>query len=549
MWAGPPSMCISREALALPHISVPFTTIRLSARKRGRGGENCQRAEGGGRRTSGEGRRRSSTRPLAVSPSPSKTAPGRGGVYLPSFRKRAVSSSLTIMASSSPSSSPHRKLLHSLVYSAVQRCRMSESPCRLTVSLKRPAEPSPLRVSVSDTGVGSKLEEFLELDALAHETPVEKWGIDDEAIYRYQFNLQEEISSARFTKLATTYKNHATFSGTEVCLCLSNESGADDFISWLVDFIRKISVLRAGNLACELLIEQTGSAQTRTVCLPQDCDDASLSVTTSSIGRLVSGLKGYALSHGNTCDKCDTCSLNRDGLKTGTGAVSSLDRKKVKDLHVDVVIVIAHTASDLSCWMVNCSSTQVLNFEEFVPCPISQSSFDVLMNIDWQRYGFKLKGGFMDDEGNAVLEWDNATFALQEWQGSQQDRYLVRKALKSALSHLKEDHAGDFLSCHGQRVREYVPDLAQSIAGLIMSSNDAEFQGECITLLGLGSDQEISEGEVKSSIFDKMTRIIEMNDTKDSVEDSAPYLFECEKLDEDSELYEEDENEEMVFDF
>jgi cytochrome c oxidase subunit 5b len=32
----------------------------------------------------------------------------------------------------------------------------------------------------------------------------------------------------------------------------------------------------------------------------------------------------------------------------------------------------------------------------------------------------------------------------------------VRKALKSALSHLKADHAGDFLSCHGQR-REYVP--------------------------------------------------------------------------------------------
>jgi len=94
---------------------------------------------------------------------------------------------------------------------------MSESPCRLTVSLKRPAEPassSPLRVSgnvacggvpslipiitsrgasrpqelvhrlniwwavaVSDTGVGSKLEEFLELDALARETPVEKWGM------------------------------------------------------------------------------------------------------------------------------------------------------------------------------------------------------------------------------------------------------------------------------------------------------------------------------------------------------------------------------------
>jgi hypothetical protein len=41
---------------------------------------------------------------------------------------------------------------------------------------------------------------------------------------------------------------------------------------------------------------------------------------------------------------------------------------------------------------------------------------------------------------------------MQEQQGSQQERYLVRKALKSTLSHLKADHAGDFLSCHGQRV-------------------------------------------------------------------------------------------------
>jgi hypothetical protein len=67
----------------------------------------------------------------------------------------------------------------------------------------------------------------------------------------------------------------------------------------------------AQNLACELLIEQTGSTERRAVCLPQDYDDAHLSVTSSSIDRLVSGLKDYALSHGNTCDKCDTCSLNR----------------------------------------------------------------------------------------------------------------------------------------------------------------------------------------------------------------------------------------------
>ncbi|CAL5040929.1 unnamed protein product [Urochloa decumbens] len=472
-------------------------------------------------------------------------------------------------------SSPHRKLLHFLVYWAVQRCRVSESPCRLTVSLKRPAEsasPSQLRVSVSDTGVRSKLEEFLELNDLARETPVEKWdgtllitttGINDEAIYRYRFNLHEELSSARFTRLATTYKNHATFSGTEVCLCLSNEADADDLILWLVGFFHKILVLRAANLACELFVEQIGNAESRNVCLPQDSDDVHHSVMASSSDRLVSGLKDYALSHGYTCDKCDTCILNRDLLKTGTGAANNIDRRKAKGPHVEVVILIARAASDLSCWTVNCSSTQVLYFEDFVPCPISKSSFDVLVSVDWQSYGFKLKGGFIDDEGNAVLEWDDMPFArvdiaihtylectaMQECQGSQQDRHLVRKALNSALSHLKADHAGDFLSCHGQRVREYVPDLAESIAGLILSSNDKAFHDECISLLGLGSDQDISEGLVQSSICEKMIRIIELNDTKENVEDNAPYLFECEKLDEDSHLDEEDRDEDMIFDF
>uniref|UniRef100_A0A453SMH2 Uncharacterized protein n=2 Tax=Aegilops tauschii subsp. strangulata TaxID=200361 RepID=A0A453SMH2_AEGTS len=111
-----------------------------------------------------------------------------------------------------------------LICWAVQRCRMSESPCRLAVSLKGPSDPaasSALRVSVSDTGVGSKLEEFLELDALARETPLEKWdgtllitttGTNDKAIYHYRFNLHENASSStRCSKMATTYKNNAKF--------------------------------------------------------------------------------------------------------------------------------------------------------------------------------------------------------------------------------------------------------------------------------------------------------------------------------------------------
>ena len=47
-----------------------------------------------------------------------------------------------------------------------------------------------------------------------------------------------------------------------------------------------------------------------------------------------------------------------------------------------------------------------------------------------------------------------------------------------------------------------------------------------------------------------MDRIIQMNDTKENVEESAPYLFECEKLDDDSQqLDEEDGDEDMVSDY
>jgi hypothetical protein len=33
------------------------------------------------------------------------------------------------------------------------------------------------------------------------------------------------------------------------------------------------------------------------------------------------------------------------------------------------------------------------------------------MSIDWQSYGFKFKGGFIDDDGNAELQWDNMAFS------------------------------------------------------------------------------------------------------------------------------------------
>jgi hypothetical protein len=67
------------------------------------------------------------------------------------------------------------------------------------------------------------------------------------------------------------------------------------------------------------------------------------------------------------------------------------------------------------------------------------------------------------------------------------------------------------------QVRGYVPDLAQSLAGLVMWSNDTVFGPRRVphaSRTGL-RDQDISEAEVKSSVSEKMARIIEMNDVED----------------------------------
>ncbi|KAI9168983.1 hypothetical protein LWI28_004934 [Acer negundo] len=79
----------------------------------------------------------------------------------------------------------------------------------------------------------------------------------------------------------------------------------------------------------------------------------------------------------------------------------------------------------------------------------------------------------------------------------------------------------------------YAPDLARSITGLILSSNDSEFQGECLTLLGLQS-QHIDGETVEGCINEKIVSVIEMNDRKPrkSREVAAPFLFEDDGLQE-----------------
>ncbi|KAL9285123.1 hypothetical protein ACSQ67_024515 [Phaseolus vulgaris] len=120
-------------------------------------------------------------------------------------------------------------------------------------------------------------------------------------------------------------------------------------------------------------------------------------------------------------------------------------------------------------------------------------------------------------------------------------RNLVKRAVKLSLDDLKANHSQAFLSSRAVQIRGYAPDLAKTIAGLILSSSDLDFQGECFSLLGLQS-QEVGTEIVESCIEERIVSVIEMNDKKPhNYQQVAPYLFEeLENPVQESELQEND---------
>ncbi|KAF8016537.1 hypothetical protein BT93_H1911 [Corymbia citriodora subsp. variegata] len=96
---------------------------------------------------------------------------------------------------------------------------------------------------------------------------------------------------------------------------------------------------------------------------------------------------------------------------------------------------------------------------------------------------------------------------------------------------MKEKHSGILLSDRALKIQSHAPDLARTLAGLILSSNDMEFQGECLSLLGLqtGVGAEVVEECVK----DKINAVIELNDRKpERCKEPVPFLFEDDRLQE-----------------
>ncbi|KAK9093094.1 hypothetical protein Syun_028005 [Stephania yunnanensis] len=49
----------------------------------------------------------------------------------------------------------------------------------------------------------------------------------------------------------------------------------------------------------------------------------------------------------------------------------------------------------------------VFYFQNFLLCPISSSLLSSLASIDWKHFGLNVKSSAIDEDGDAVLEWEN----------------------------------------------------------------------------------------------------------------------------------------------
>ncbi|XP_021635214.2 type 2 DNA topoisomerase 6 subunit B-like [Hevea brasiliensis] len=453
-------------------------------------------------------------------------------------------------------SSSVSKLCFHLISSAFQRCRVSEHICRLSVVLKSsPASDPPIiRISISDTGIGSSLEEFQNLRCSWEGIGVEKWdgllsatttSFCDNEVHHFLLNLRETISGRRLTRLPSNPKNGVKFSGTEVCLSISES--IDVLTAEINDFFQKVLILKIPNVAFELVAgcEDVPGSQYEKVFLANESNH--LTFSTSSVECLKSGLEDYVLKHGHRLNhNCKSCFSTWGHLKVGSGTACSLESHKNSGsgLMMEVVIILSELEPTCPSFRECISKTEVLYFEDYKPCTISESILNALASIDWKSYG--LAGGNIVDRGGDLLGWENLpphtrlTMVLHSYNKqdiipparsrTQTDRCLIKRAVKHALDDLKEKHAGILVSANALKIRSYAPDLARSIAGLILSSNDSDFQKECFSLLGLQS-REIGEETVEESIKEKIISVIDMNDrksqrSKEVAVAPAPLLFE-----------------------
>ncbi|MBA0722880.1 hypothetical protein Golax_003518 [Gossypium laxum] len=288
------------------------------------------------------------------------------------------------------------------------------------------------------------------------------------------------------------------------------------------------------SVAAELVIERGDASGLRceNVFLPNECSP--LNFSSSNVERLKSGLEEYVLKHRNSLNnKCDSCFCSREKLKISSGVACSMESHRSPGLIVEAVIAISELSESL-CFRSSGNKTEVLHFKDFSPSSVSIASLNALTSIDWRSYGLTLVSA-VDQVDHALIEWESLPPYLHidmviTYPGKykyQPDRHLIKKGVKLALDDLKEKHTGLLLSAHAVKICSYAPDLASSIAGIILSSNDLKFRSKCSSLLELSQSQEIGKQTVEDRIKEKIISVIETNDRKpEKIKEAAPFLFE-----------------------
>ncbi|KAG1342794.1 putative Type 2 DNA topoisomerase 6 subunit B-like [Cocos nucifera] len=296
----------------------------------------------------------------------------------------------------------------------------------------------------------------------------------------------------------------------------------------------------------DLVVEHVDNFGSRCDHILQAVDDFDLTLTMPTIKCLVSGLEDHVLKHGNVVHKqCQSCFTNRDHLYVGSGLASNTDNIRGAGQMVEAVIIklkvnalVVSYNQLIFILVVSKAVFQVIYFQDFTPCSISQPALHALTSIDWQNYGLR----FIDVSRFILNIWITVTLAPSR-QRIPADRNLVKKAVKFALDDVKAKYGGIFLSTHALKIRKHAAELSRTIAKLITSSNDLDFQRECATLLGLHQFDAGTEGEVESCIREKIIGIIETNDRKPKAERAAaPSLFKSECLSEEVCVDEENED-------
>ncbi|TYG64427.1 hypothetical protein ES288_D06G107300v1 [Gossypium darwinii] len=298
-------------------------------------------------------------------------------------------------------------------------------------------------------------------------------------------------------------------------------------------------ILKIPSVAAELVIERGDASGLRceNVFLPNE--SSPLNFSSSNVERLKSGLEEYVLKHRNSLNnKCDSCFCSREKLKISSGVASSMESHRSPGLIVEAVIAISELSESL-CFRSSGNKTEVLHFKDFSPSSVSIASLNALTSIDWRSYGLTLVSA-VDQVDHALIEWESLPPYLhidmvihcyhKQYPGKykyQPDRHLIKKGVKLALDDLKEKHTGLLLSAHAVKICSYAPDLASSIAGIILSSNDLKFRSKCSTLLELSQSQAIGKQTVEDRIKEKIISVIETNDRKpEKIKEAAPFLFE-----------------------